>query len=208
MKNQKSMLSNMISEKKLLELWKIKLIVYALRDATWIRKMAFAPILVLIVDAGLSELKKSVVLFIFLISLIYILISIGIYRKILSVQSKKKRIDNPYPLIAVLHSAFDLASLLVLVVAFLLMTVLMIQNLSAAKWMLNLIIALLLVVVSLSILFSPKILTSKSLSQMNNEKSTNRLLCSDPKKLDRKVAIVIKLMPLGFELSRGQILQG
>jgi hypothetical protein len=34
------------------------------------------------------------------------------------------------------------------------------------------------------------------------------VLCSDPKKLDRKVAIVIKLMPLGFELGRGQIVQG
>lgn len=32
--------------------------------------------------------------------------------------------------------------------------------------------------------------------------------CSDPKKLDRKVAIAIKLMPQGFELGRGQIVQG
>ena len=32
--------------------------------------------------------------------------------------------------------------------------------------------------------------------------------CSDPKKLGRKVALCIKLLPLGFELSWGQIFQG
>ncbi|HEU0291354.1 MAG TPA: hypothetical protein VFR47_01370 [Anaerolineales bacterium] len=32
--------------------------------------------------------------------------------------------------------------------------------------------------------------------------------CSDPKKLDRKVAMDIKLMPQGLELGRGQIVQG
>ena len=31
---------------------------------------------------------------------------------------------------------------------------------------------------------------------------------SDPKELDRKVAMDIKLMPQGFELGRGQIVQG
>jgi hypothetical protein len=36
----------------------------------------------------------------------------------------------------------------------------------------------------------------------------HRSFCSDPKKLDRKVALAIKLMPLGFELGRGQILEG
>jgi len=33
-------------------------------------------------------------------------------------------------------------------------------------------------------------------------------MCSDPKKLDRKVAFAIKLMPLGFKFDWGQILQG
>jgi hypothetical protein len=33
-------------------------------------------------------------------------------------------------------------------------------------------------------------------------------LCSDPKKLDRKVARCIKLMPQGFEFGRGQVIEG
>ncbi|MEW6286598.1 MAG: RNA-directed DNA polymerase [Chloroflexota bacterium] len=47
-------------------------------------------------------------------------------------------------------------------------------------------------------------LTQLAIDTVRNSSSGH---CSDPKKLDRKVAMAIKLMPLGFELSRGQIVQ-
>lgn len=158
-----------ISDNQILELWKIKIRVYALRETNWIKKNVFAPIIMIFIAFGLSQFNLKLVPVFISFLVIYLVLSFVIFKKIKNTKRRNLGKLTPYPLIALLFSVFDLISLTMLTILALLIAILAVHrvfiDLPTLRWL----IFFLFMTVVASILLSPTIVNNKSLSRVNNK---------------------------------------
>ncbi len=175
MKIKNTAISKLITKEKILELWEIKLMVYALRDAAWIKKMAFAPLILAVFIVLLSKFNRNMTIVSLSISLVYIVVSFLIYKKIKLLQASADHANDAYPLVAILHSTFDLLVLFVFAFFAFLISIVNAQTMSVDLVVVRLMIVFILLIIFVSCWFSPKITASKSLAKANYREINSRL---------------------------------
>ncbi len=157
-----------ISYSQILELWHLKILVYALRKTSWIRQTLLTPILVFLVAIGLSHYEKNIVLISLCASVIYITLAILVFRKIEKAKQRCLKGEPAYQLVAFLFYTFDLLTMTMFVLSSFLMAISSSQDIMFDAFTLHWLMLLLVLTVVLTIFFSSMSLNRKSLSRINN----------------------------------------